>query len=179
MKGINLLKKSAIETKDVTDKSRKAVTYSIVILIFFALINLAIFIYRWNQNQLIGKLNNQIIDKENQISSLKNIEIKYYLIKEKASFLTNMAKDKLDIPVILSFFNQIENLGVKLEAISFQPGKIDIGGTTPDSETLSNALILIIENDQGKNLFKSVSLNGLSLNKDGKFRFDLNLTPQL
>lgn len=177
MKGINLLEKSVVETKESTNIKRKTTVYSVVILLSFTVLNLVVFFLANSYYKKARELNIEIKSQENLINSLKDREIKYHVLKEKMVFMTKIFKEKIDVGQIIRFFEDLENQGIYLNDLSIAASKVTFSAMAKDSNTLSLALSLFIESKQGKKLFSEVKLDSLGQDKKGQYNFTISLIP--
>lgn len=177
MKGINLLEKSALETKETRALERKITVYSVIILVSFFLLNLFIFVYSLNQQKKLKELTSLTQVKINEINSLKEREIKYHVLKEKLSFLRSIPRAKVNIPLIIEFFEQFENLGVYVDLLNISEEKINFSAQANDANALSSVFSLLVSSEEGKRLFKTVILGSLSKGRGSQYRFDMTLIP--
>lgn len=179
MKGINLLEKSVIETKDVRELKRKVTILSVTIAIFFALVNLGIFIYRQNLTNQLEKLNLAATQQTAVINSFRNKEIQYYVLKEKLNTLSTIKQSRLDVPAIIAFFQQLESLGINIQNLFIAAGQVNFSAITPNTSILIKTLASVAENEESIRLFKTVLLGGLSRAGNGEYSFTINLKPNL
>lgn len=179
MKGINLLQKSAIESEPVLKQKRKIFVYTVIILVSFALLNLLIFIFRLKQKEDLIKINGQLNNQKNLIVSLKDREIKYYILKEKLGSLVLINKEKTDFSSLISFLEELENRGAEFGSITFTLDKITFSANTANSKNLSSILSLLVEEDEGKKKFRNVVLSSLNQDSQGKYSFTITLTPKI
>lgn len=179
IKGINLLEKSVIETKDLRALKRKVIVSSLTILISFFIVNLAVFLYGYTQAKKLGELNNLIEARKTEVLKFKEREVKYQVIKEKLTFLVSIPNEKVNFDVLnklINYLSEIEKTGVTIKSLDISEKGAIFTVNAKDSVTLSLAINSLIDNEAAKKIFKTVELNRLVQNKNGDYTLGINLT---
>jgi hypothetical protein len=124
------------------------------------------------------KIENQIEVKKTEIKKLEKKESLYVLLKNQLSFLSKVFSSGEDNRTrILSFLFQLSDGRSKITEIKISPRgeEVQLSGEAADAFALANFLDTIVSSEQLK-VFSKITLNSLSRQKDGSYRFSLVFT---
>lgn len=171
-KEINLLKNGTVLTVD--EQSAQKTVYVLIAVgsIVFVVASLLVFVISVSLRNSLMEASNLEKQWADKVSSMSDTEISLFTISKKLEAVKKIT-DTIDFSKIFSSINEVTPNKVNISQMKLdKEGLIFIDGDSPDSLSLIAFFDQLINKDR-QNL-KYVTLNNLSLSKDGVYRFSIS-----
>lgn len=154
---------------------RLAKVGSLVLLIFYLFVSLAVFSFWLYFGQESQRVNREMTLKKEEIASLKKIESLQILLKQRLSSLKAISEEtSFDYKGLLVYLAQLSSAEVVFKNVAVsQKGEIVLSGEAVNGRVLADFLDQI-SGEKGRDLFARVILSSISRQKGGNYSFDLN-----
>lgn len=175
-RGINLLQKEQ-EDIQLLDLAHKLKVGSIVFLIFYCLVVLAVFSFSIYLQQATKATTQSIETKKQKINSLKKVESLQLIFKQRLSSLSGIMNDKKVSSLrLLEAAQQPSEPGVTIGKMSIPESELlIIGGTALNAPALGRFLDKLTSE---KSIFTTIVVSSAARQKNGSYLFNINLTSE-
>jgi Tfp pilus assembly protein PilN len=174
--GINLLQQEK-EGLRLLNLAHLLKVGSLVFLIFYALLTLAIFSFSVYLVKTSQKVARETEIKTQKIAELKKVESLQVVFKQRLSSLNKlMTEKKVNYQGLLEEIERTLEPGVAIEKMGLtSAGSLTIEGTAPSSPALARFLDRLTGE---KPVFSTITLSSIVRQKDGSYLFNINLTSE-
>lgn len=175
-KDINLLpQKEILQGKDAALLA-KLQLWGIVTLVAISAISMVVLIYG---QILLSEKRDISLKSENlrtEIINFKDREIVSQLLKQKASGITLILNNRIDIVKYIDNLQLFLSSGVQITSLAIDDkGQLTIDASVDNSQTLSTLLTSLSPANKQNLLFKDLSVKSVSSAKDGSYTLTFNL----
>lgn len=176
-KEINLLDLTEKVSLEESKTHRKRMETSIGIFIVFILIAGAIFGYYYYLARQLSQIILLSNAKESEVETLKPIEEKYLVVKDKTSAIAGIIVKRPNLVPMLDLLQNTTPEGISYETVGIpSDDKISVSGTAQNSAVLISYFNTISTDVNFTKYLKEVSVNSVNLEKEGVYKFDLLFT---
>ncbi|MDO8429127.1 MAG: hypothetical protein Q7S88_00675 [Candidatus Daviesbacteria bacterium] len=145
----------------------------LVILLFLASASLAL---RFTQSEKFKNINENLVFAEGKVTSLKGKEAKVVALKQRLRSIDTLLSADSKIREIFDLAVSSSS-GVDILDVSISKnGNMTISFSSDNLEGIEGLIINMINKGREKNLISEIFLEGLTLGKDGFYKFELRVT---
>lgn len=179
---INLLPESIIKLRRQESVKRAAQLISILVLIIAVGVSLFLIVRGYSLGSDLVQTNKTIDARKKEIDSLRSIEDKNIIVKQKLESLNIVLNDNPYYKNTITAIVQTLPPGISLSQVKVnETNTLEISGQASGSAALKNLIVKLTENEETRKIFPKVTLKSAGLNLQDKnylFSFTLKVVPE-
>lgn len=175
---VNLLPQEILIERIQSSKLSLINNISIALLIVVILLTSATLGLRFTQNLELKAAQDNLVQAENKITSFKDKEVTLLSLKQRVASIQGLigGDDKIKSIFNLVIFLTPADIQIT-EATVDKNGAMSLSLSTRNISSLESLILSLGDKEKNSGLIAKVDMDGLSLGRDGLFRFALKIVP--
>lgn len=174
---VNLLPNEIVIERVKLAKLANINRLSIGILVALVVLSAGIFSLRFTQNGEVVHITQSLAAEEQKITSLKDKESQVIVLKQRLGDISKLNKGDEKITDMMNLIVGATPIDVEITDVAIsKEGNVTVTFSSPSNEKIEELIDNLLTQGGEIGLLSKINLEGVSLGKDGIYRFGMRIT---